>query len=266
MTINTKMSTIGKGGTAKKLFVFDYDDTLAWNSCYYTRSKTRIVNYMVEKFFPRCPDNLDIMKDFEKRDLANTKNYGLTTKRFTTSWLETYEHFCKEYGRTPSRSEEYRIRRMADSTFKIKKGLVEGAEETLGYLASNGDRLILLTKGDEKLQAKKIRKNSLGRWFEKDDTQIVEMSKSDAFKKIMEEAEAEYGKEGFRAYSVGNSYKSDIKPAIEAGMNGILIPFETWALEEEKKKEEAQKREDIESGKLLVLDSLPELVEHYKEF
>jgi len=249
-----------------KVFVFDYDDTLAWNQCYYTRAKARMANYIIEKFFPQCPESPEVMTEFKKRDIENTKKYGLSTKRFPTSWLETYEHLCHEYKRTPSKWEEYRIKRMANSFLKVKKGLVEGAEETLDYLASNGDRLVLVTKGDQKLQQKKIAKNRLKRWFvENDDLKIVDIDKTDAFRKIMEEAEAEYGKDGFKAYSVGNSYKSDIMPAIEAGMKGILIPFETWTLDEEKKTEEEQKHQNIESGKLMVLDSLPKLVEHYTE-
>jgi len=260
---NTKTARPAGRRKTRNVFVFDYDDTLAWTQCYYTRSKARLTSYIIDKFFPECPDALEITAEFKKNDGANVKKYGLSTKRFPTSWLETYEHFCKEYGHTPSKWEEYRIKRMANSSFNIRKGLVNGAEETLGYIASGGDRLILLTKGDPALQKKKLEKNHLERWFGKKDTHVVEIEKADAFKEIMEECEREYGKDGFNAYSVGNSYKSDIQPAIDAGMKGILIPFDTWALDKGQADEEEQKRKDVEDRKLLVLDSLTALQKHY---
>jgi len=256
---------LNKGsGSGKKVFVFDYDDTLAWNECYYTRAETRLVNYMVEQFFPKCPKVFDIVQVFEKKDLANVKKYGLSTKRFPTSWLETYDHFCKEYGHQSSDWEKDEVESLAKTAFHIRPGLVQGAEEALTYLASTGDRLVLLTKGDSELQQKKLSLNSMSRWFKESDTRIVDLYKGDAFRKIMEESEAEFGKDGFTAYSVGNSYKSDITPAIDAGMKGIYVPFDTWYFDRKRRGDKTQKQKDTESGKLVVLDSIGGIKTNYK--
>ena len=51
-----------------------------------------------------------------------------------------------------------------------------------------------------------------------------------------------------RTWMIGNSPKSDINPAIEAGLNAVFVPHaHTWVLE----------KQDLRPGKgrLLVLDS-----------
>ena len=250
----------------QKLFVFDYDDTLAWNECYYSRAETRLVNYIVEQFFPKCPKVADIVQEFEKRDLTNVKKYGLSTKRFPTSWIETYEHFCKKYGRTSSEWEKDEVENLARTAFHVRPGLVDGAEEVLDYMTEQGDRLVLLTKGDQKLQNKKLRMNRLERWFAESDTYIANIDKSGVFREIMENAEREFGNDGFAAYSVGNSYKSDIQPAIAAGMKGVYVPFDTWYFERDNgSNENAQKQNDLDSGRMQELDTIRELKDNYSK-
>ncbi len=54
----------------------------------------------------------------------------------------------------------------------------------------------------------------------------------------------------------GNSAKSDINPALEAGLNAVFIPHaHTWTLE----------RQDIRpgQGRLLVLERFTDLKEHF---
>jgi len=58
------------------------------------------------------------------------------------------------------------------------------------------------------------------------------------------------------AWMTGNSAKSDINPALEAGLNAVFIPHaHTWTLE----------RQDIRpgQGRLLVLDRFTDLKEHF---
>jgi putative hydrolase of the HAD superfamily len=57
---------------------------------------------------------------------------------------------------------------------------------------------------------------------------------------------------------VGNSPKSDINPALRAGINAIFVPHDdTWVLE----------HEEVETpqppSQLLVLQAFGELVEHF---
>ena len=91
------------------------------------------------------------------------------------------------------------------------------------FIARQGDIQILITKGERLVQECKIVTLNLDQWFG-DRIEIVE--------------EGSKTKEIFLKYavkfpdcikiSVGNSYNSDIRPALEAGIRGIFIPYYTW--------------------------------------
>jgi putative hydrolase of the HAD superfamily len=59
-----------------------------------------------------------------------------------------------------------------------------------------------------------------------------------------------------RTWMVGNSPKSDVNPALAAGLNAVFVPHaHTWVLE----KQEIRPG----NGRLLVLESFPELRNHF---
>ena len=67
---------------------------------------------------------------------------------------------------------------------------------------------------------------------------------------------AERGMDPQRTWMIGNSPKSDINPALEAGLNAVFVPHErTWTLEQQ----------DIRpgKGKLLEVASFTELKKHF---
>jgi putative hydrolase of the HAD superfamily len=56
---------------------------------------------------------------------------------------------------------------------------------------------------------------------------------------------------------IGNSPKSDINPALEAGLNAVFIPHEhTWVLEHQELREPGP-------GRLLILDTFADLRAHF---
>ena len=55
---------------------------------------------------------------------------------------------------------------------------------------------------------------------------------------------------------VGNSPRSDINPALEAGLNAVFIPHaDTWAMEHEEVRSGA--------GRLLILSKFQDLRDHF---
>jgi len=55
---------------------------------------------------------------------------------------------------------------------------------------------------------------------------------------------------------IGNSPKSDVNPALEAGINAVFVPHaHTWVLE----KEEIRPG----NGRLLIVERFPDLREHF---
>jgi putative hydrolase of the HAD superfamily len=98
-------------------------------------------------------------------------------------------------------------------------------EETLACLASRHD-LTLFTKGHPEEQKLKVDRSGLGRYFAH--TAIVKEKDAEAYRRIVGERRLEPAE----TWMIGNSPKSDINPALEAGLGAVLVPHaRTWVLE-----------------------------------
>jgi len=106
----------------------------------------------------------------------------------------------------------------------IKGGLMDGVAETLDFLVEKEDKLILLTKGDQKIQEMKIRVTNCKKWFG-NELYIVPDKKEKRIDKIVGD------KDKNKIWMVGNSIKSDINPALRAGISAIYIPSKVWKYE-----------------------------------
>jgi putative hydrolase of the HAD superfamily len=171
-------------------------------------------------------------------EIANNRIHGYGTLNFARNLRETYVHLaerevCEEDLRTVIGFAE----RILDSPMEV----IEGVPETLEYLASRHD-LTLFTKGHADEQRLKIDRSGLGRFF--GHTAIVKEKDAAAYRALVRER----GMLPELAWMIGNSPKSDINPAIEAGLNAVFVPHaHTWVLE----------KQDLRPGnsRLLVLES-----------
>ena len=85
---------------------------------------------------------------------------------------------------------------------------------------------MLITKGDLFDQERKVAQSGLGELFEA--VEIV----SDKARSTYERIFSRHGDGPERSMMVGNSLKSDVLPAIEAGSWGVYVPHDlTWAYE-----------------------------------
>jgi putative hydrolase of the HAD superfamily len=103
--------------------------------------------------------------------------------------------------------------------------LIDGVEATLAALAAR-HRLVLFTKGDEADQRDKVARSGLARWFGAVD--VVKEKHPEAYRHAL----ARHGVNGDQAWMVGNSPRSDVKPALAVGMGAVFVPHPaTWVLE-----------------------------------
>ena len=125
--------------------------------------------------------------------------------------------------------------------------LLPGVEDTLPFLAEK-HQLTMFTKGDPEEQNRKIDLSGLRPLFA--ECRIVKEKNASAYTDL-----AHFG--GFeleRTWMIGNSPKSDINPALAAGMRAVWIPHaRTWTLE----------REDVMhvDGRLTVIERFGDLME-----
>lgn len=213
-----------------KTFIFDYDDTLAWCEHDYCRAIIDFFTFTINRLGHRAPDVQSIMEMQSGFNKSGVEEKGFKMEIFPLSLVQAYQKICGEKGikDIEGEKEAYAIgMRAFDENKYREQGLAEGAEETLEFLIQQRDELILLTKGDERVQRMKIEATQAWRYFRVDAINIVE-------KKDVETLMHAVGsRDKDSVWHVGNSVRSDVKPALDAGLKVIYIPCETWAYERE---------------------------------
>ena len=196
---------------------FDADDTLWQNEQFFRLTERRFAELLADY---AAPEHLvERLLQAERKNLAA---YGFGIKGFTLSMIETAIEVTE--GRAPANV----IRAILETGREMLSHPVETlphVRETLEALA--GDyRLVMITKGDLFDQERKLAASGLGDFF--DAVEIVSDKKPDTYRRIF----SRHGDGAERAMMVGNSLKSDVLPAIDAGGWGVFVPHElTWVLE-----------------------------------
>ena len=196
---------------------FDADDTLWQNERFFRMTERHFAELLADH---AEADHLsERLLEAEKRNL---RLYGFGIKGFTLSMIETAIEVTE--GRVPASTIE-RILLAGREMLSHPVETLPGVRETLERIAGT-HRILLITKGDLFDQERKLAQSGLGELFA--GVEIV----SDKTRATYERIFARYGDGPERAMMVGNSLKSDVVPALEAGGWGVYVPHElTWVLE-----------------------------------
>ena len=204
----TRLTTIG----------FDADDTLWHNERFFALTQDRFAEILAD-YAPRA----DLDARLLEAERRNLHRYGYGIKGFVLSMIETAVEVTED--RVPARI----IHDILDAGHEMLAHPIEllpHARDAVEAMAASRHRLILITKGDLMDQERKLAQSGLGDFFDR--VEIVSEKRADTYARIF----AEHGDGPERAMMVGNSLKSDIRPALEAGGWAVHVPFElTWALE-----------------------------------
>jgi putative hydrolase of the HAD superfamily len=196
---------------------FDADDTLWQNEAFFRLTQERFVQLLADH---GDPDHLS--ERLEAAERRNLGHYGFGVKGFTLSMIETAIEVTE--GRVPARIIGDLIaagREMLEHPIE----LLPKARATVTALAPDY-RVVMITKGDLLDQERKLAQSGLGDLFH--GVEIVSHKTATAYRTIF----ARHGTGADQAMMVGNSLKSDVIPALDAGAWGVHIPFGlTWALE-----------------------------------
>lgn len=199
------------------LIAFDADDTLWQNEHFFRDTERRFVTLLADYREAEA-----VAAELLAAERRNIPAYGFGIKGFTLSMIETAARVSE--GRAPA-SLIAEIVEMGREMLAHPVELLPDVAETLGGLAA-AHRLLLVTKGDLFDQERKLEASGLSHHFEA--VEIV----SDKNRGTYERVFARHGASAGRAMMVGNSLKSDVLPAIEAGGHGVHVPHElTWSLE-----------------------------------
>ena len=222
----------------RQYLIIDADDTLWENNIYFERAFDEFVEFLDHsRLSPRqVRDVLDEM------ELANVRINGYGSLNFGRNLRQCYEHLVER----AVREDDLRtVMGFAERILECPMEVIPGVPETLEYLASRHE-LTLFTKGHPEEQKLKIERSGLGGFFAH--TAIVKEKDPPAYRSLVAERAMEPG----NTWMIGNSPKSDINPALAAGLNAVFVPHQhTWMLE----------KQDIVpgNGRLLVLEGFEQL-------
>jgi len=195
----------------------DADDTLWHNETIFRLTHDRFVALLADH---ADRDTLESrLAETEKRNL---RLYGYGVKGFTLSMIETAMELTG--GEAPASV----VREILAAGREMLAHPVEtlpGVDEALAAL-SERYRLVLITKGDLLDQERKLAASGLGDLF----AAIEIVSEKD--RRTYDRVFARHGTGADEAVMAGNSMKSDVLPALEAGAFAVHIPYViTWAHE-----------------------------------
>jgi putative hydrolase of the HAD superfamily len=204
--------------------LFDFDDTLVETTVYFNQAKNRFAILMAGMGFPAEETLLTL----NKFDIKNVQQSGGFFKDcFPRALGETYEFYCNGYGRNYCKKTRLEIEELGWWVYRQPARPIQGAEEVLAQLAGRYP-LFLATKGEPAVQNQRVEQSGLLRWFDK--VYVLCEKNAAAYATIALEQNIKPPV----SWVVGNSMKSDINPALQAGFNCIYIHHpHTWDFEDE---------------------------------
>ena len=224
--------------------LIDADDTLWENNIYFERAIASFISFLNHHEF--TPEQVRAKLNDVERECIVTHGYGLHS--FVHALVTTFERLSRE-PLTPALHEA--IRGFSHVIAEHPMEILPGVVDTLMQL-SGRHHLILLTKGAVAEQSGKIERSGLKDYF----AAIEIVSEKDRATYVS--AVSKYGLLPEVTWMVGNSPKSDINPALAAGLNAVFVPHgNTWVLEHDEVTEARPPQ------RLLVVDAFSDLQSHF---
>jgi putative hydrolase of the HAD superfamily len=224
-----KLQTIG----------FDADDTLWHNERFFKLTQARF-----EDLLSDYSETSNLHDRLLAAEIRNIGHYGFGVKGFVLSMIETAIEVTD--GAVPG----HVIQKLLDAGQDMLAHPIEllpHVQSTVSELAETY-RIVLITKGDLLHQERKLAQSGLGDLF--DDVAIVSEKSVATYQRVFT---ARYGGPE-AAMMVGNSMKSDIVPAVQAGSWGVFVPHDLeWDLEKADAPMSPRFHSIVDLGELLPL-------------
>lgn len=206
----------------KPVLIFDGDDTLWRTMPLYDAAKRHFVDLMRKQGFAAE----EVEKYFEERDRSNVKRLGFSRRRFGLSMMQTYRQFAHVHHRPIKKSVDRQILTIRNAIFDARPKVLPFAAAVLESLAPRS-RLVLLTKGTRRVQLRRLSSSGLRHFFER--IFVVRDKNNTTLKQVLRTLKTKPS----NAWSVGDSLRSDINPALRHGLNAIWIPNRNWTYEKD---------------------------------
>jgi len=241
----TSVLTPIQNGTPQTLLI-DADDTLWENNIYFERAIADFITFLNHREF--TPEQVRERLNEVERESIKTHGYGI--RSFANALCKTFECLSVEELTTELRDKIHAFAfRIAENPVEI----ITGVPETLKHLTARKHHLILMTKGHPAEQISKVERSGLQEYFAA--VEVVAEKNAGAYHAVAEK----YGLDQEVTWMVGNSPRSDVNPALEAGLHAVFVPHDmTWVLEHEEIGAPSRAGQ-----RLLTLERFTELQRHF---
>lgn len=226
----------------RQVLLIDADDTLWETNRRFQRTFHAYFDIVASLGLPAE----EVRRRVNAAEHERIQRHGYGESKYIETLVETYRALA---GPRAQAAHVEAIRGLSQLLFGSPLRIFDGVRETLPYLAER-HRLILFTKGDFEEQDRKVAGTALAGFFES--REIVPEKTSEAYRAFVERHRLPQE----TVWMIGDSPRSDINPALAAGLNAVFIPAEhPWEYE----------HEEIRPGRgrLLVLKRFAELREHF---
>jgi len=222
--------------------LIDADDTLWENNIYFESAFDSFCEFLAHSSLSPA----EIRTVLDGIEIVNAQVHGYGSKNFGRNLKQCYRRLAEREIRPDDLDQ---VMRFAEEILDQPMEPIADVPETLEYLALRHD-LTLFTKGDPEEQKLKVDRSGLGIYF--GHTAIVKEKNAAAYRALVQERRLN----SEQTWMIGNSPKSDINPALDAGLNAVFAPHpHTWTLE----------REDVRTGpgKFLRIERFSELRNYF---
>jgi putative hydrolase of the HAD superfamily len=230
--------------TTTQTLLFDADDTLWENNIYFERAIAAFISYLDH----RVHTNEEVRSHLNLCEHATIAAHGYGLKSFHRSLTDCFEQLSDE----PVTAEKHaRIVSFVNSIADQEIEVLPGVQDTLHDLKQR-HRLIMVTKGNQDEQKDKLSRSGLAPLFS--GVEVLAEKHESAYRELT----ARHHCDASSTWMIGNSPRSDVNPAMAAGLNAVFIPHDfTWVLEHEII--DAPPR----GQRLLELEAFAELLHHF---
>ena len=223
--------------------LIDADDTLWENMIYFERAFDDFYDFLAHSTFTKE----QVRAIFDEMEIANIRVNGYGSANFARNLTNCYRHLAERHIHDHDIT---RILALGQRILDQPIELLAGVKETLAYLSPRHS-LTVFTKGDPEEQRLKVERSGIDHFFHR--TAIVREKDVHAYQRWLDQHKLDPA----ATWMVGNSPKSDINPALEAGLGAVFVPHErTWSLEHQEIRLPGHDR-------LLQLSAFAELRHHF---
>ncbi|MGD9863659.1 MAG: HAD family hydrolase [Pseudodonghicola sp.] len=220
---------------------FDADDTLWQNERFFRLTQARFAELLSDH--AEAEHLYDRLLAAERRNIGH---YGYGIKGFVLSMIETAIEVTED--RVPASV----IRELIAAGQEMLAHPIELLPHARAAVEALADshRVVLITKGDLMDQERKLAQSGLGDLFH--GVEIVSEKTPATYARVFDR----HGDGAERAMMVGNSMRSDVVPAIEAGGWGVYVPHGlVWEIEHAEAPDKSPRYRSIAD-----LGALPDLI------